>query len=71
MAGFLNTTCGLGVRGISFVHLSFSLLEFLLQLVTPLADETEDLGVGIWFRVFFAPVAPAGHKTRRDLPGSP
>jgi hypothetical protein len=69
MADFLNTTGGLGVWGISFVHLGFSLLEFLLQLVTPLADETEDLGVGIWFRVF-APVAPAGHKTRIS-PGIP
>jgi hypothetical protein len=59
MGGFLNTGGGLGV---SFVRLSLSLLEFLLQLVTPLADEMEDLGVGVWFRVFFAPVAPAGHK---------
>jgi hypothetical protein len=47
---------------VSFVRLGLSLLEFLLQLVAPLADEMEDLGVGIWFRVFFAPVAPAGHK---------
>ena len=51
----------MGVRGISF-SVRLSLLEFLLQLVAPLADEMEDLGVEIRFRVFFVPVAPAGHE---------